>query len=185
MFENVEAVEHEDPFVLAAALGRLSPADIEALTLAESEAVTVAAQRVINAASARQAAAMDTHAARAEERIERRRQEAREEGRRVPLAAGGQDSAASLAPLLKVAPRTMSARLNDARRLVNGLGTTFRLQGSGALEPYRSAAIVRESKALAPDQLEEFEARLPPAGLLPSCPVLRPEGDWFRQAAET
>ncbi|MGN6754648.1 MAG: HNH endonuclease signature motif containing protein [Intrasporangium sp.] len=160
MFESVEAVEHEDPFVLAAALGTLSVEDIDAMTLAETEAVTLASQRVINAVSARQSAAMDTHAARAEERIERRRQEAREDGRRVPLAAGGQDSAAALAPLLKVAPRTMSTRLDDARRLVNALPTTFHLQWSGALEPYRSAAVVRESKALHVHQLEEFEARL-------------------------
>lgn len=160
MFESVEAVEHEDPFVLAAALGRLTLEDIDAMTLAESEAVTLASQRVINAVSARQVAAMDTHAARAEERVERYRQEAREEGRRVPLAAGGQDSAAALAPLLKVAPRTMSARLSDARRLVNGLPMTFDLQWSGVLEPYRSAAVVRESAVLRLHQLEEFEARL-------------------------
>lgn len=160
MFESVEAVEHEDPFVLAAALGRLSMSDIDSMTFSEAEAVTLASQRVINAVSARQSAAMDTYAARAEERVERRRQEAREDGRRVPLAAGGQDSAAALAPLLKVAPRTMSARLDDARRLVNALPVTFDLQWSGALEPYRSAAVVRESKALHLHQLEEFEARL-------------------------
>ena len=160
MFESVEAVEHEDPFVLAAALGRLSVEDIDAMTFAKAEAVTLASQRAINALSARQSAAVDIHAARAEERIERHRQEAREDGRRVPLAAGGQDSAAALAPLLKVAPRTMSARLDDARRLVNALPTTFHLQWAGALEPYRSAAVVRESKALPLHQLEEFEARL-------------------------
>jgi hypothetical protein len=160
MFESVEVVEHEDPFVLAAQLGRLSLEDIDAMTLAEAEAVAVASQRVINAVSARQVAAMDAHATRAEERVERRRHEAREDGRRLPLAAGGQDSAAALAPLLKVAPRTMAARLNDARRLVNALPTTFDLQWSGVLEPYRAAAVVRESKALRLNQLEEFEARL-------------------------
>ena len=120
----------------------------------------MASQRVVNAVTARQSAAMDTHAARAEERSLRRRQEASDDGRRLPPASPGLDSAAALAPLLHVAPRTMSARLSDARRLVNALPTTFDLQWSGDLEPYRSAAVVRESKALSLEHLEEFEARL-------------------------
>lgn len=160
MFESVELVEHEDPFVLAAALGDLTLDDIDALTMTQAEAVVVATQRIVNAVTARQSAALDTHAARAEERSQRRRQEARDVGRRLPPASPGLDSAAALAPLLRVAPRTMSARLSDARRLVNALPTTFDLQWGGDLEPYRSAAVVRESKALSLDHLEEFEARL-------------------------
>ncbi len=160
MFESVEVVEHEDPFVLAAALGHLTLDDIDALTMSQAEALVVATQRIVNAVTARQSAALDTHAARAEERSQRRRQEARHDGRRLPPASPGLDSGAALAPLLRVAPRTMSARLSDARRLVNALPTTFDLQWSGDLEPYRSAAVVRESKALPLEHLEEFEARL-------------------------
>jgi len=160
MFENVEAVEHEDPFVLAAALAQLTFEDISALPMSQAEAVVVASQRVVNAVTARQSVAMDAHATRAEERCERRRREAREDGRRLPPASGGQDSAAALAPLLHVAPRTMSTRLSDARLLVNALPVTFDLQWVGILEPYRSAAVVRESKALPLHHLEEYEARL-------------------------
>ena len=160
MFENVESVEREDPFVLAAALADLGLEEISALPMNQAEAVVVATQRIVNAVTARQSAALDTHAARAEERSQRRRQEARGDGRRLPPASPGLDSAAALAPLLHVAPRTMSSRLSDARRLVNALPSTFDLQWSGDLEPYRSAAVVRESKALSLEHLEEFEARL-------------------------
>ena len=160
MFDNVASVEREDPFVLAAALADLGLEQIGALPMTQAEAVVVATQRIVNAVTARQSAALDTHAARAEERSQRRRQEARDDGRRLPPASSGLESAAALAPLLRVAPRTMSARLSDARRLVNALPATFDLQWSGDLEPYRSAAVVRESKALSLEHLEEFEARL-------------------------
>ena len=160
MFDNVASVEREDPFVLAAALADLGLEQISALSMNQAEAVVVATQRIVNAVTARQSAALDTHAARAELRSQRRRQEARDDGRRLPPASSGLDSAAALAPLLRVAPRTMSARLSDARRLVNALPATFDLQWSGDLEPYRSAAVVRESKALSLEHLEEFEARL-------------------------
>ena len=104
MFESVELVEHEDPFVLAAALGDLTLDDIDTLTMTQAEAVVLASQRVVNAVTARQSAALDAHAARAEERSQRRRQEASDDGRRLPPASPGLDSAAALAPLLRVRP---------------------------------------------------------------------------------
>ena len=88
MFENVEAVEREDLFVLAAALADLGLEEISALPMNQAEAV-VATQRIVNAVTARQSAALDTHAARAEERSQRRRQEARDDGRRLPPASPG------------------------------------------------------------------------------------------------
>ena len=158
MFDNVASVEREDPFVLAAALADLGLEQISALPMNQAEAVVVATQRIVNAVTARQSAALDTHAARAEERSQRRRQRGPRRRSQAPARQPGLDSAAALA-LLRVAPRTMSARLSDARRLVNALPATFDLQWSGDLEPYRSAAVVRES-ALSLEHLEEFEARL-------------------------
>ena len=98
MFDNVASVEREDPFVLAAALADLGLEQISALPMNQAEAVVVATQRIVNAVTARQSAALDTHAARAELRSQRRRQEARDDGRRLPPASSGLDSAAALAP---------------------------------------------------------------------------------------
>jgi Domain of unknown function (DUF222) len=160
MFDSVEQVEREDPFVLAAALAPLSRDDIEAMTTAQSEAVVVATQRVMSAMAARQEAAVETHVRRCEEAMQQRVDDARRTGQRAPHTSGAQVSAGTLAPLLRIAPRTAATRIRQARRLVCGLPGLHALAWAGDLERYRVAGVLRESEALAWEELAGFEARL-------------------------
>jgi hypothetical protein len=130
MFDSVEQVEREDPFVLPAALAPLSRDDVEAMTTAESEAVVVATQRVMSAMAARQEAALETRVRRCDEAMQQRVDDARHTGQRAPHTSGAQVSAGTLAPLLRIAPRTAATRdpsgppagLRAARPARPGLG---------------------------------------------------------------
>jgi hypothetical protein len=174
MFESVGAVAGSDPAVLAAALFAVADEDIAAMTLGQAEALTLAAQRVMGAVAARQRSAVETVARRCEQRCERETADAAAAGRRLPHLSGDQLAAGSLAPLLHVSPRTMLTRVEHARRVVCALPGVQALAWSGALEPYRVDAVVRESLAAPPTRLHEFEARVLEGGItdLP-CAALR------------
>jgi len=160
MFEDVEAVAVTEPAALVAPLLALSDDDIEALELAQAEGLVVATQRVINALTARQAAAIETVARRCDEAREVEAAEIEAQGGRPFHTTGDQVAAGSLAALLHVSPRTMSTRVDRSRRLVCLLPEVHRLAREGELEPYRVEAIVRESRAVDPSRLHEFEARV-------------------------
>ena len=72
-------------------------------------------------------------------------------GTRRPHLSGQALAAGSLAALLHVSPRTMSTRVDHARRVVCALPQVQALAWSGDLEPYRVDAVVAESLA-APDR---------------------------------
>ena len=79
-----------------------------------------------------------------------------------------QQAAASLAPILRVAPRTMATRIHTAQTL-SGLPRTAAMgvgRGPGA---YRVSAITRAARQVGHEQLSEFEARLH-HGDIRSCP---------------
>jgi hypothetical protein len=159
MFEDVKTVEAADPAVLASALFTLSEDEIEGMSQEQAEALTLAAQRVVSAATARQRSAMETVVRRCDEQCERDVDEAVAAGRRRHVS-GQAVAAGSLAALLHVSPRTMSTRVNHARRVVCLLSEVHSLAWSGDLEPYRVDAVVSESYAAPDARLHEFEARV-------------------------
>lgn len=174
MFESVESVGVADPAALASALFELSDEQIAELSAEEAEAVAVASQRVVNAVTARQRSAMETTVRRCEERIEAEAADAVLTGGRRPHLSGQALAAGSLAALLHVSPRTMSTRLDHARRVVCALPGVQALAWSGDLEPYRVDAVVAESMAAPAARLHEFEARVLEGGIgETSCAALR------------
>jgi hypothetical protein len=160
MFEDVRSVEATDPAVLASTLFTLTDDEIEGMSQEQAEALTVAAQRVVSAATARQRSAMETAARRCDEQCERDVAEAVAAGMRRHHVSGQAVAAGSLAALLHVSPRTMSTRINHARRVVCSLPELHALSWSGDLEPYRVDAVVAESFAAPAARLHEFEARV-------------------------
>jgi len=187
MFEGVCAatvagVQTADPFALAAALAPLTQQQLSHLTLDEAECVVAATQRVINAFSARQAVAVETFADRAEAAF--RQEEADYAARWRALAAedGDEDwrptpalthrprpeqvAGAMLAPILRLAPRTMVSRIHAARSLAY-LPRTFALAWAGDLEPHRAAIVTRVVERVAIDDWTEFEARLHHSNVVP------------------
>ena len=70
-----------------------------------------------------------------------------------------QEAAASLAPILRVAPRTMATRIHTAQTLA-GLPRTAAMGWAGDLESYRINVITRAARQVGHEQLSEFEARL-------------------------
>ena len=190
-FSSVAEVRVADPFALADALCDYSPEDLANLPADEAEIAVAATQRVINAMAARQAAAVVAFTGEVTEDLDRHAAELRaldDERRAAALAAGRPDpgqgrrlhglpgadqvSAAMLAPILELSPRTMVTRVHRAWRLVTELPATFERACSGDLEPYRCDAVVRESACVAPELLVEFETRLyavEPTGLPYSC----------------
>ena len=174
MFEDVAAVAGVDPAALAGALLRMKDDDIAGLTLAGAEAVNLAAQRVVSAVTARQRSAIETVARRCDEQCERDASAAIVAGLRPHHLSGQQLAAGSLAPLLHVSPRTMSTKVDQARRVVCALPAVQALGWAGDLEPYRVDAVVQESFAAPSARLHEFEARvLEGAAAELSCAALR------------
>ena len=160
MFEDVRGVETTDPAVLASGLFALTDDEIEGMTQEQAEALTVAAQRIVSAATARQRSALETVARRCDEQCEREVADGVDAGMRRHHLSGQAVAAGSLAALLHVSPRTMSTRINHARRVVCSLPDLQALAWSGDLEPYRMDAVVAESYAAPADRLHEFEARV-------------------------
>ncbi len=74
--------------------------------------------------------------------------------------------AAMLAPVLRVAPRTMVSRVETAR-WTGLLPRTAALSWSGDLEPYRMSVVVGVARTVALDDLVEFECRLHHADVRP------------------
>ncbi|GAA2163696.1 HNH endonuclease signature motif containing protein [Pedococcus bigeumensis] len=178
MFESVAAVQVADPAVLAGALFALTDDEIADLPVGVAEAVVLAAQRVVSAVTARQSAAVETVARRCDERAELDAADVFAAG----VVGGGRRqgwsghavAAGSLAALLHVSPRTMSARIARARRVVCALPGVQALAWAGDLEPYRVDAVVAESAAAPSERLHEFEARVLEGGISQtSCAALR------------
>jgi hypothetical protein len=175
MVESVQAVEAADPAALAGALFALSDEQIAGLPVEAAEALVLATQRVVSAVVARQRSAMETVVRRCDERAEADAAEAFAAGvtRRQRLS-GHAVAAGSLAALLHVSPRTMSTRLDRARRVVCALPQVQALGWAGELEPYRVDVVVAESASARPDRLHEFEARVLEGGITQtSCAALR------------
>ena len=187
MFEGVceptvAGVQAADPFALAVALAPLTEQQLSQLSLDEAECVVAATQRVINALSARQAVAVETFADRAEDAF--RQEEADYEARWRALAAedGDEDwrptpalthrprpeqvAGAMLAPILRLAPRTMVSRIRAARSL-SYLPRTFALAWAGDLEPHRAAIVTGVVERVGIDHWMEFEARLHHTNVVP------------------
>ena len=130
--------------------------------------------------------AVETVARRSDEAREVEAAEVAARGGRPFHTTGHQVAAGSLAALLHVAPRTMSTRVDRARRVVCQLPDVQRLAWAGELEPYRVDAIVRESAPVNPARLHEFEARLLEADItaLPTSQLRRRARDWAQTRPE-
>lgn len=157
MFESVEQAQVEDHQVLVSVLLGVSHEGAAAASLEESAALVVATERVRSWGAGLQVAAIDAHAARHEEQVLKHQQACRARGRYVPAISPGFAAAASLAPLLHVAPRTMATRLHRARVLYNQLTTTFDLLLGGDLEDYRAKVVVIEAEGLGLAETERVE----------------------------
>ncbi len=70
-----------------------------------------------------------------------------------------QQAAAALAPILRIAPRTMVTRIDTAHTL-SLLPGTAAMAWAGDLEPYRVSVITRAAREVEQERLGEFEARL-------------------------
>ena len=138
----------------------LTDEQIADLSVEQAEALALASQRVVSAVAARQRSAMETVVRRCDERIEAEAADAVLAGARRPHLSGQALAAGSLAALLHVSPRTMSTRVDHARRVVCALPQVQALAWSGDLEPYRVDAVVAESLAAPAHRLHEFEARV-------------------------
>lgn len=174
--ESIEQVQEAAPFALAEALAGLSPRTVAAMRVGEAERVVAATQRVINAVAALQAEALTAVALATEEQVARyeasRRadhaQRCREAADRGlprpqplhPIPGGWGFAAASLAPILRLSPRSMTARIERAVDLTTSLPGTHRAGLRGDLEPYRVDQIVRAAQVTRHEHREEFEARL-------------------------
>ena len=168
MFDwSLEEAPGLSPEVLGAAALAATSADIDAMTVEQAEIMVIATQRAINALAARQARATDVHAERLEEAALRARAEAqaagelqrRRVGERLPIDPQ-LVSAASLAPLLPLSPRTMATRVFQARVVTRSLERTHALAWDGELEPHRVEAVARAARTVRLDRLDEFETRL-------------------------
>lgn len=174
MFERVDDVQAADPAALAAVLFTLTDDEIAELPVEQAEALVLATQRVASAVMARQHSAMETVARRCDERTEQDAHDARATGGRSVHLSGQALAAGSLAALLHVSPRTMSTRIDRARRLVCALPGIHELAWCGDLEPYRVDAVVTESTAVPVTRLHEFESRVLEGGVTElTCAALR------------
>lgn len=174
MLDSVEAVQATDPAALAGALFTMTDEQIADLSVEEAEALVLASQRVVSAATARQRSAMETVARRCDERTDLDAADVARAGGRRQHLSGHAIAAGSLAALLHVSPRTMSTRIDHARRVVCALPQVQALAWSGDLEPYRVDAVVAESAAAPWARLHEFEARVLEGGVTQmSCAALR------------
>ena len=166
MFEGVceptvAGVQAADPFALAAALATVSPDELYRCSPDDAECVLAGTQRVINAMSARQAGALErfTEHVTNERDAQRAARQARGATTLLGVPCPEQEAAASLAPILRLAPRTLVSRI-DATRWLALLPRTAALAWAGALEPHRVAIITRAAAQMGIEKLSEFEARL-------------------------
>ena len=174
MFDSVAQVQAADPAMLAGALFALTDEHIADLSLRDAEALVLAAQRVVSSVTARQRSAMETLARRCDERAELDAADVVAPGSGRQCLSGHAVAAGSLAALLHVSPRTMSTRIDHARRVVCALPQVQALAWAGDLEPYRVDAVVAESAAAPGGRLHEFEARVLEGGIAEvSCAALR------------
>ncbi len=174
MFESVTSVQVADPAALAVWLFTLTDDEIADLPMEQAEVLVLATQRVVSAAAARQRSALETVARRCDERIDCEAADAALAGARRPHLSGQALAAGSLAALLHVSPRTMSTRIDHARRAVCTMPQIQALAWSGDLEPYRVDAVVAESATVPPTRLHEFVARVLEGGVTEmSCAALR------------
>ncbi len=166
MFESVceptvAAVQAADPFRLAATLARVSQDQLSAMNADEAECVVAATQRIVNAVTARQAVAVTryTEHVLAERDAQRAARYGAGGGMPVGAPSAQQQAAAALAPILRIAPRTMVTRIDTAQTL-SGLPRTAAMGWAGDLEPYRVSVITRAARTVEHERLCEFEARL-------------------------
>jgi len=166
MFEGVceptvAGVQAADPFALAAALSRVSEHELCRLGVDDAECVIAATQRVANAMHAHQQVAIDRISDQTvtERAVERNARVAGGRGMLVGAPSPEQEAAASLAPILRIAPRTMLTRIETGRWLAL-LPRTAALAWAGDLEAHRVSAICATARRVGLEQLAEFEARL-------------------------
>lgn len=178
---SVDEVKATDPFALAAALAPLTERAIEALDATAAEVVVAATQRVVNALAARQAKAVEVFTERVaveaeherlseQARWEALREAARAHGRPVPartlvpVPCVQSLAGAMLAPILRIAPRTMVSRI-DAAQWLGVLPRSRAMAWAGDLEPYRWAHLARAAEQVGIDHVVELEARVHHAGV--------------------
>ncbi|MBP6996904.1 MAG: hypothetical protein KBB39_12265, partial [Phycicoccus sp.] len=164
---DVAAVAGTDPFVLAGLMASLTPEVIGALTPDRAEVLVAATQRVINAVAARQAAAVDAFHGGIVTMLEEDLRPDPADPDDDPVVVVVQQAmdptrvaASMLAPLLRVAPRTMVTRICRAIQVTNWLPRTHAMSWAGDLEPARVDAITIASMPVDPGLLVEFDARV-------------------------
>ncbi len=173
---SVDAIAHADLGELGEAVLGATVPGIEGFSRDCLERYVAASNRVLAAVAARQAAAVAAYAlAVVEEEASRERdrlarwevaaEAAAQTGmprphRPRPLGCSSvQMAAASLAPLLHVAPRTMAARIGSAL-LLGELPRTLASALDGRLEPHRWIHVTRALSHVGIERGQELEARL-------------------------
>ena len=166
MFEGVcdptvAGVQAADPFALAAALAAVSQEQLYRCSSDEAECVVAATQRVINAMNARQGVAIDQYTGHV---IDARQADTEARAARGSRLLPGaptpeQEAAGALAPILRMAPRTLVSRIESARWL-GLLPCTQAMAWAGDLEAHRTSVIARAAAQVGVERLSEFEARL-------------------------
>ena len=166
MFESVcgptvAAVQAADPSRLADALFRVSQDALGAMSADEAECVIAATQRILNAVTARKSAALTRYTEHVHDTRDGQRAARDASGEPAPVGAPTpvQEAAAALAPILRIAPRTMATRIHTAHTLTD-LPRTAAMGWAGDLEPYRASVITQAARQVGHEQLSEFEARL-------------------------
>ncbi len=146
------------PLQAADVLLKVDPLALLDLDQAVAETVIADLQTALNQLTALQAILIETVARRVEADVEIAKDADRLAGR-FPAGWGtGDDYTPSiLAPLLHVAPRTMTGRVSDARILVNDLPRTLRAGLTGDLEPWRVQAIITGSLGVSPARMPDYE----------------------------
>ena len=121
MFESVcaptvAAVQAADPFTLAGALARVSQDALGAMSADEAECVVAATQRILNAVTARQSVALTRYTEHVLDTRDAQRAARAASGAPAPVGQPTpvQEAAAALAPILRIAPRTMATRIHTA-----------------------------------------------------------------------
>ena len=176
-FPTLDQVRDAQPGELAVLLSTMQAEDVASAGGPQAEAVVAATQKVASWCHGLQAVAVDRFAELVVDEQEARAAElnAARDAQRAEVEAGGgtwrggaravalpepqQVAASSLAPLLRISPRTMATRLNRARALME-LPRTLDLALAGELEPWRVDAVVVAARDVTAARLEEFEARV-------------------------
>ena len=166
MFEGVcaptvAAVQAADPSTLAGALFRVSQDALGAMSADEAECVVAATQRILNAVTARQSVALTAYTEHVLPTRDCERAARDASGAPAPVGQPTpvQEAAAALAPILRIAPRTMATRIHTGQTL-RDLPRTAAMGWAGDLEPYRASVITQAARQVGHAQLSEFEARL-------------------------